>query len=268
MGILHLGARQRVRLFVRRDTFDRFVSCLVFVPRDRFNTENRRRIERILRRADRGDQHRLHDARLRVGAGAAALPRLRRSPASCPSSTSAQIETLLVAATRSWGDDLEEALHRGVRRGARRAAVPALRRRVPGRLPRRLGAALGGGRHRPHRGARRARRPVAAPLPAARGARRARCARRCSAPARRWRCPTCCRCSRTWACRSPTSAPTRSRPREREGVWIYDFGLTYAGRRASSRPTACGTPSRTPSSTPGAATPRTTATTASSCAPG
>ena len=28
--------------------------------------------------------------------------------------------------------------------------------------------------------------------------------------ARRSPCPTCCRCSRTWACRSPTSAPTRS----------------------------------------------------------
>ena len=51
IGILHLGARQRLRLFFRRDTFDRFISCLVFVPRDRFNTENRGRIEGILRRA-------------------------------------------------------------------------------------------------------------------------------------------------------------------------------------------------------------------------
>ena len=39
-----------LRLFVRRDTFGRFLSCLVFVPRDRFNTENRRRIEAILQR--------------------------------------------------------------------------------------------------------------------------------------------------------------------------------------------------------------------------
>src|SRR2546421_163420 len=39
MGILHLGERQRLRLFIRRDTFGRFLSCLVFVPRDRFNTE-------------------------------------------------------------------------------------------------------------------------------------------------------------------------------------------------------------------------------------
>ena len=51
MGILHLGERQRLRLFARRDPFGRFFSLLVFVPRDRFNTENRRRIEAILRTA-------------------------------------------------------------------------------------------------------------------------------------------------------------------------------------------------------------------------
>ena len=51
MGILHLGERQRLRLFARRDPYGRFFSLLVFVPRDRFNTENRRRIEAILRTA-------------------------------------------------------------------------------------------------------------------------------------------------------------------------------------------------------------------------
>src|SRR5215218_2699713 len=43
MGILHLQERQRVRLFVRRDAYGRFFSCLVFVPRDRYNTQIRRR---------------------------------------------------------------------------------------------------------------------------------------------------------------------------------------------------------------------------------
>ena len=41
-GILELGERQRVRLFMRTDRYERFVSCLVFLPRDRFNTANRR----------------------------------------------------------------------------------------------------------------------------------------------------------------------------------------------------------------------------------
>jgi glutamate dehydrogenase len=48
MGIVALGERQRVRLFVRDDPYKRFVSCLVFVPRDRFNTDNRERIASVL----------------------------------------------------------------------------------------------------------------------------------------------------------------------------------------------------------------------------
>ena len=38
LGILHLDERRRVRLFVRRDAFARFFSCLVFLPRERFDT--------------------------------------------------------------------------------------------------------------------------------------------------------------------------------------------------------------------------------------
>jgi glutamate dehydrogenase len=51
MGILGLGERQRLKLFVRRDPYDRFLACLVFIPRDRFNTENRERISAILAEA-------------------------------------------------------------------------------------------------------------------------------------------------------------------------------------------------------------------------
>ena len=54
LGILHLGERRRVRLFVRRDVFGRFLSCLVFIPRERFNTENRRKIQEILAGGVRG----------------------------------------------------------------------------------------------------------------------------------------------------------------------------------------------------------------------
>ncbi|HEY1274856.1 MAG TPA: NAD-glutamate dehydrogenase [Thermoleophilaceae bacterium] len=109
MGILHLGERQRLRLFVREDTFGRFLSCLVFVPRDRFNTENRRRIERILMRAFRGTSI---DYTTRVSESV--LVRLHYmvyvEPGELPDYDASEIELLLVAATRSWGDDLESAL--------------------------------------------------------------------------------------------------------------------------------------------------------------
>ena len=46
MGILDLQDRQQVRLFVREDRFARFRSCLVYVPRERFNSDLRERIGR------------------------------------------------------------------------------------------------------------------------------------------------------------------------------------------------------------------------------
>jgi Bacterial NAD-glutamate dehydrogenase len=55
MGILGLGERQRVKLFVRRDEYERFVSCLLFLPRDRFNTQNRERATDILAAAFNGE---------------------------------------------------------------------------------------------------------------------------------------------------------------------------------------------------------------------
>ncbi|MFO1262606.1 MAG: NAD-glutamate dehydrogenase [Rhodoferax sp.] len=44
IGILRLQERQRTRVFLRRDVFGRFTSALVFVPRERFNTELRVKI--------------------------------------------------------------------------------------------------------------------------------------------------------------------------------------------------------------------------------
>jgi glutamate dehydrogenase len=48
MGILGLQERQRIRLFTRKDVYGRFVSCLVYVPRDRVNTELRQAMQAIL----------------------------------------------------------------------------------------------------------------------------------------------------------------------------------------------------------------------------
>lgn len=47
-GILHLQERQRIRLFIRKDPFARVFSCLVFVPRERFNSKLREKIQNIL----------------------------------------------------------------------------------------------------------------------------------------------------------------------------------------------------------------------------
>jgi glutamate dehydrogenase len=109
MGILHLGERQRVRLFIRRDPFGRFLTALVFVPRDRFNTENRRRIEAILEEAFDATSI---DYSTRVSESV--LVRLHylvyTDPGRLRDVDAGEIEKRIVAATRSWADDLEEAL--------------------------------------------------------------------------------------------------------------------------------------------------------------
>jgi glutamate dehydrogenase len=53
-GILGLQERVRSKLFLRRDRYGRFFSVLVYIPRDRFNTEIRDRIEAMLKRALHG----------------------------------------------------------------------------------------------------------------------------------------------------------------------------------------------------------------------
>src|SRR5277367_1941466 len=47
-GIFGLQDRPRVRVLLRRDAFRRFYSCLVFVPREKYNTQVRQRIERVI----------------------------------------------------------------------------------------------------------------------------------------------------------------------------------------------------------------------------
>jgi glutamate dehydrogenase len=54
LGVQHLMDRPRAKIFVRRDRFDRFLSVLVFVPRDRYNTTVRAHIGTLLAEAYQG----------------------------------------------------------------------------------------------------------------------------------------------------------------------------------------------------------------------
>ncbi len=51
LGVLHLYNRPRVRLFARPDPFGRFMSVLLFTPRDRYDSGVRARVGEILARA-------------------------------------------------------------------------------------------------------------------------------------------------------------------------------------------------------------------------
>ncbi|MCW2854874.1 MAG: putative NAD-glutamate dehydrogenase [Marmoricola sp.] len=53
--VMHTRERRQLKLFVRQDTYGRFWSCLVYLPRDRYNTAVRERIAAILMEQLKGD---------------------------------------------------------------------------------------------------------------------------------------------------------------------------------------------------------------------
>ncbi|MGH7186940.1 MAG: NAD-glutamate dehydrogenase, partial [Pseudomonadota bacterium] len=109
LGILHLQERQRTALFTRRDPFGRFVSCLVYIPRDRFTTELRLRIQAILAEAYDGQVSAYY-----THMTDAALGRLHviigLKPGAKPDVDAGLLEARLVEASRSWTDQLQDAL--------------------------------------------------------------------------------------------------------------------------------------------------------------
>src|SRR6267142_169844 len=109
-AILQLGDRQRLRLLVRQDPYARFVSCLIFVPRERYNTELRQRFQRILTEAFNGAS-----SEFDVDLSAATLGRILMRIRTRPGEMAAQpdlkaLERRLVEAMRRWEDDLHAAL--------------------------------------------------------------------------------------------------------------------------------------------------------------
>lgn len=50
IGVLRMAGRRQLRVFLRRDAYGRFISCLIYLPRDRFTTQNRLRMQDILLR--------------------------------------------------------------------------------------------------------------------------------------------------------------------------------------------------------------------------
>ncbi len=110
-GILDLQERSQTRLFIRRERFGRFFSCLVFIPRDRFNTENREKIQNIIKRALKGERL---DFAVQVGESKLARVHLVVRPkgeATVDFDIDA-IERKIKQAIRSWDDELTEILVR------------------------------------------------------------------------------------------------------------------------------------------------------------
>ncbi len=111
LGILKLEGRARLRLFVRQDLYERFVSCLIYAPRERYTTELRKRWQALLVEAFRGT-----GAEFAVLLSESPLVRVlitvRTQPGQVPDVDRDTLEQRLAEASRRWEDDFAEALHR------------------------------------------------------------------------------------------------------------------------------------------------------------
>jgi len=109
LGILQLGERQRLRLFVRRDPYERFVACLVYAPRERYDTALRRSWQAMLETAFQGTSSDF-DVSLSESVLARVLVTVRTTPGAIPPADVDALEAHLAAAMRRWEDDLADAL--------------------------------------------------------------------------------------------------------------------------------------------------------------
>jgi glutamate dehydrogenase len=109
LAIMQLDERPRVRVLTRRDRFDRFVSVLVYVPRDRYGSQTRTAIGNFLALTYKG----------RVSAFYPFFPEgplvrvhfiIGLNEGETPNPGRAALEDEISALVRTWGDDLEDAL--------------------------------------------------------------------------------------------------------------------------------------------------------------
>jgi glutamate dehydrogenase len=109
-SVLQLQERRQTRLFLRPDDFGRYMSALVYLPRDRYTTAVRMKIENILTETFGGIS-----AEFTARVTESVLARLHyviHVPAGegLPSIDETGLEDRISAATRSWADEYHRAL--------------------------------------------------------------------------------------------------------------------------------------------------------------
>ncbi|WP_425350224.1 NAD-glutamate dehydrogenase [Phyllobacterium phragmitis] len=107
-GILALGERPRVRALPRIDPFGRFVSVLVYVPRDRYDSIVREKISQYLMRVYDGQSIDFHPSFME-----GTLTRvhfiIRRAEGTVPEVARETLEAEIRAIVRTWEDAVQEA---------------------------------------------------------------------------------------------------------------------------------------------------------------
>ncbi len=107
LGIRALRDYQQLRLFVRRDRYGRFFSCLIYLPRDRYSRELRDKLGATLLEAYHGLSLDRRVEFLRDGLTLLHFI-VRTEPGSTSELDEAEVERRLLLASRSWRDELRE----------------------------------------------------------------------------------------------------------------------------------------------------------------
>lgn len=103
-GIMGLEERRKTRLFLRADRFNRFITAVVYLPRDRYNTDMRYRIEQVFRQ-----EFDLSAIDYEVYLSSSSLARLffrirLTNPNDVPTTDHQALEKQMQQVTRSWAE--------------------------------------------------------------------------------------------------------------------------------------------------------------------
>ena len=109
LGIHYLQERQRISLFLRPDPFQRYVSALVYVPREKFSSVLRRRLGEILS-ANLNGTVAAHYTFMTDEVLTRVHFIIKTTPGAVPDYDEAEIAARLVDAARTWDDKLRQAL--------------------------------------------------------------------------------------------------------------------------------------------------------------
>ena len=107
VNILRLQERQRIALFTRGDVFNRYISCLVYVPRERFGTKLREKIVENLEQALGGTCSNFYSS---MDDSVFARVMIRIETDSAPTFDERELEEQLQELGRSWSEKIALAL--------------------------------------------------------------------------------------------------------------------------------------------------------------
>tara|TARA_R110000868_G_scaffold8205_3_gene42468 strand:+ start:59276 stop:64126 length:4851 start_codon:yes stop_codon:yes gene_type:complete len=109
LGILNLQERDQVRLFARKDIYNRYMSCLVYVPRDRYDTELQHTFQTILEKTFSGSET-SYSITFSDSILACIHYVIRIDASKDVSYDLTKVEKQLVIAARLWKDELKQLL--------------------------------------------------------------------------------------------------------------------------------------------------------------